>query len=1064
MTRPLSENAPEELEELIQLHEREEAAEANRSLLREPRPMGVRLPPGGEVPASSAWLERLYAGERIVREKKPGVFDGLRSAGPYFVSVDDEPLSVIDGMSQTATVPGGFAEDPVVRAYVEGDFGETPLTAHDSTCVPSLEADLYADTLRSLVPGLPQVTFTNSGAEACEKAFALCLKNRRSEKQTKLLAFEGSFHGRTLLALHASYNPAKRTPYELPGHEVSFAPFPTWQTPSEDEPQASAELMKAAAKGDLSGLDAGDDALYAAELAALRFVHETLATGEYFAAIIEPMQSEGGDRYATARFHKALRLLTRHHQVPQILDEVQCGFGLGGSFAWHHRFGYVDATGAPDHPDCVTFAKRAQAGIVMSRFEDSEPTSAHPASLIRGRLHAEWMSEDQDAGRVEAHMRPRLRELAAKYPKLVGAPRATGYAVAFELPSTDLLMAYLGQRFWRGVIVFGAGSRTVRYRLNKSFDARAMDRLLSSVDASLGWLAAHADDPTARPPAWEDEDADESAEAKDLGVIVRVADASEKDALLPQIVALEARVYEPERRDPEEKLAKAFELQGGVVVVAEVERDGAKVVVGSSLGVPLEAMTDVEGPDRDPMRGRDNTLYSLATTLDPDFHGRGLGEELKRAQAEAALALRNEEDEPRYRHITGRNRLGETDAMMHVTRKLGAYEVCLLDGQYGGEGAACYYRMPLGAFVVDVPEHEPSEAAPVDMASGVALSLEAPPASLLRAYDAGCLYGPTVNKITLVNYVTPAVVRAVEHVAALVPELPHLYLTSSRDETFDKALRVLRHHRPESRVALGFHGAYHGHTTAAARSLSDPATHRQGPGYFRDFVRLPHPHEHGIDASMQALRDAVSEAGGPEQIIGLFLEPVQERSGHVMPEGFWQALDEVRAELGVPVVVSESATAAYRAGDGPFFGSALDFTPDILSWWAGAQVGFVHVSDSLWVGKPLTFVSTWDGDELSLIRVHHQLRACRKLDVEAAGEALGAALSPLRDAGLEVDGVGLFRVARVGRGATQLAYGLLQEGFRVRELPNGNVAFAPPLDLSMDEYDRLHRSLKKVLS
>jgi len=67
MTRPLSENAPEELEELIQLHEREEEAEADRSLLREPRPMGVRLPPGGEVSASSAWLERLYAGERIVR-------------------------------------------------------------------------------------------------------------------------------------------------------------------------------------------------------------------------------------------------------------------------------------------------------------------------------------------------------------------------------------------------------------------------------------------------------------------------------------------------------------------------------------------------------------------------------------------------------------------------------------------------------------------------------------------------------------------------------------------------------------------------------------------------------------------------------------------------------------------------------------------------------------------------------------------------------------------------------------------------------------------------------------
>jgi len=86
MMRPLTTSVPEDLDELIALHEREEAGEADRTLLTDPRPMGVRLPAGGEMPASSAWLERLYAGDRIVREKKPGVFDGLRSAGPYFVT------------------------------------------------------------------------------------------------------------------------------------------------------------------------------------------------------------------------------------------------------------------------------------------------------------------------------------------------------------------------------------------------------------------------------------------------------------------------------------------------------------------------------------------------------------------------------------------------------------------------------------------------------------------------------------------------------------------------------------------------------------------------------------------------------------------------------------------------------------------------------------------------------------------------------------------------------------------------------------------------------------------
>ena len=37
-------------------------------------------------------------------------------------------------MSQTATVVGGFAEDPVVRAYTEGEFGDT-LVENEDTAV-----------------------------------------------------------------------------------------------------------------------------------------------------------------------------------------------------------------------------------------------------------------------------------------------------------------------------------------------------------------------------------------------------------------------------------------------------------------------------------------------------------------------------------------------------------------------------------------------------------------------------------------------------------------------------------------------------------------------------------------------------------------------------------------------------------------------------------------------------------------------------------------------------------------------------------------------------------------
>src|SRR5205814_4099471 len=135
---------------------------------------------------------------------------------------------VLDGMSQTATVVGGFAEDPVVAAFTEGEFADT-LVVNDDTAVRETSAAMdYANVLRQLVPGLPHVTFVASGAEANEKAMALCRLNCPRKQATKVLAFDGSFHGRTLLALHATHSPSKRAPFEIEGYQIPFAPFPLW--------------------------------------------------------------------------------------------------------------------------------------------------------------------------------------------------------------------------------------------------------------------------------------------------------------------------------------------------------------------------------------------------------------------------------------------------------------------------------------------------------------------------------------------------------------------------------------------------------------------------------------------------------------------------------------------------------------------------------------------------------------------------------------------------------------------------------------------------------------------
>jgi len=1059
-----------DLDALDARHEAEEAREAETTLATRPRPLTTIRPSGGHLPESRRWLDRLYAGGRVVREKKPGVFDHLRSVGPWMVSIDDEPLSVLDGMTQTATLVGGFAEGPVVRRYVEGGFGDTILSADDTSLGRNEAVDRYASLLRDLVPGLPFVSFVNSGAEANEKALALCRQRARSERQAKVLAFEGSFHGRTLLSLHASYNPKKRAPFEISGHEVTYAPYPVWWTPHKGEPAAPPDYLGTIAKGRLeeaqSMWGAMGDALLAEEIRALSAVHEALSAGEFFAVMVEPMQSEGGDRYSTARFHRALRLLTRHHGVPLIMDEVQCGFGLGGSFAWHHRFELVALDGNPDGPDCVCFAKRAQAGVVMSRFEDPEPTSTHAASCVRGLAHADEMADDASAW-IEADVRARLDDVARRFPELVRYPRNTGYAVAFDLPSNEHLMAYLGQRFWRGAVVFGAGTKTVRYRLSTGYGEAELDLLFDTIRRSLSWLEAH---PGKKPPKWEDLSRpqlghrDHPDDRRPPELRYRRVEPKERDEMLAKVLLMEERVYEPARRDPPERLALAFEDHDGVALVAEA-KDGAEwVLVGSGLGAPLERVRDVVGPDRDPMMGRDNTLYSIALTVDPSYRGFGIGKSLKARMMETAAQMETPNGTRRYRHATGRNRLGKTAAMMHVNVSLGAYELFRLLGAYDDpEAEAVYYRIPVGAFAPDPVTQNDREQAFVDLAGGISRPFYEPPESLKAAAESGLLYGPTVNKITVMNYVTPSIVRAIEHVDALLPTMPHMYLTSSRDEAFDKAVRALRFHRRAGQVVIGLEGGYVGHTTAAARSTTDPSVHRQGPGYFSGWRRVAHPEDVGTKAAIDSLRAAINEAGGPKEIIGFFIEPVQERTGRVIPDDYYAALAVLRDELDIPVGFVESATGCYRSGLGPFAVSGIDFIPNTLSWWAGGQIGFVHCDDRYFVPTALTMVSTWDGDELSLVRAHHQLRAARRVDMDALVLAWDEALAPARDAGMEVRGRGLYRVVVAGDRAGEMALGLRERAHRVRAFPNGTFAVVPPYDLELGAAATFATALGEVL-
>ncbi|HET8714921.1 MAG TPA: aminotransferase class III-fold pyridoxal phosphate-dependent enzyme [Holophagaceae bacterium] len=159
---------------------------------------------------------------------------------------------------------------------------------------------------------MASVFFCNSGAEANEHALkvAIQLTGRK-----RLLAFDGAFHGRTLLALSATDAPGLKAPLEGLLAPVTRLPF-----------------------NDAAALAATD-------------------LSDIAAVIVEPIQSMAGVRTAEPSWLQALRAACDRSGALLIFDEVQTGMGrLGAPFA-------AQAFGV--RPELITAAKALASGVPM---------------------------------------------------------------------------------------------------------------------------------------------------------------------------------------------------------------------------------------------------------------------------------------------------------------------------------------------------------------------------------------------------------------------------------------------------------------------------------------------------------------------------------------------------------------------------------------------------------------------------------------------------------------------------------------------------------------------------
>ncbi|MDU4002214.1 4-aminobutyrate--2-oxoglutarate transaminase [Pluralibacter gergoviae] len=171
--------------------------------------------------------------------------------------------------------------------------------------------------------------FFSSGAEAVENAVKIA---RAHTRRSGIIAFDGAFHGRTLLGctLTGMSQPYKQNFGPFPG-EVYRLPFPNAFYGVSDE-----------------------DCLNALEqLFAVQIAPERVA-----AIIIEPVQGDGGFLPAGPHFMQALRRVSEKHGILMICDEVQTGFGRTGKmFAFQH---------SAIVPDLITVAKSLGGGLPIS--------------------------------------------------------------------------------------------------------------------------------------------------------------------------------------------------------------------------------------------------------------------------------------------------------------------------------------------------------------------------------------------------------------------------------------------------------------------------------------------------------------------------------------------------------------------------------------------------------------------------------------------------------------------------------------------------------------------------
>lgn len=337
---------------------------------------------------------------------------------------DEDGKKYLDLMTGISVNSLGYAHPALTKAIT----AQAGLYSHAGNLFYSDVQVRLAEELQTL-SGAGHVAFANTGAEANELMIKFARRHGHAAGRYEVLAFHGSFHGRTFGALSASGQLKLHKGMEplLPGFR--HVPY-----------------------GDMDALKR--------------------AVNRYTAAIlVEPIQGENGIIPAKPEFLVGLRRLADRQGLLLMMDEIQTGlYRTGTPFAFQHL-------GADCVPDVASVGKSLGGGLPLSAVlvwdkaskligvgEHGTTLGGNAVACAAGlALLKEIKTKklDQNVVKMGAALTDGLKALQVKHSKLLRGVRGQGLMLALDLaqPSRPFALAALK----KGLIVNATADTVLRF-------------------------------------------------------------------------------------------------------------------------------------------------------------------------------------------------------------------------------------------------------------------------------------------------------------------------------------------------------------------------------------------------------------------------------------------------------------------------------------------------------------------------------------------------------------------------------------------------------------------------